>query len=89
MATPPEAWITVEAPALRIVDDALWEAAHRRLDTTRARYARLTAGKRVGRPEPTLESPHLLTGFVREPRRFIERWGREVVPRACDEGGHP
>ena len=63
--TPPETWITVEAPALRIVDEALWEAAHRRLDTTRARYARLTAGKRVGRPEPTLESPYLLTGFVR------------------------
>jgi alkanesulfonate monooxygenase SsuD/methylene tetrahydromethanopterin reductase-like flavin-dependent oxidoreductase (luciferase family) len=31
----------------------------------------------------------LLTGFVREPRRFIERWGREVVPRACGEGGRP
>jgi site-specific DNA recombinase len=65
VATPPETWITVEAPALRIVDEALWHAAHRRLDTTRARYARLTAGKRVGRPEPTLESPYLLTGFVR------------------------
>jgi 5,10-methylenetetrahydromethanopterin reductase len=29
----------------------------------------------------------LLTGFVREPRRFIERWGREVVPRAGGDGG--
>jgi site-specific DNA recombinase len=63
--TPPETWITVEAEHLRIVHEALWQAAHRRLDTTRARYARLTAGKLVGRPEPTLESPYLLTGFVR------------------------
>jgi hypothetical protein len=61
----PETWITVEAPHLRIVDEALWEAAHRRLDVTRARYARLTAGKLVGPPDPTQESPHLLTGFVR------------------------
>lgn len=29
----------------------------------------------------------LLTGFVRDPRQFIERWGREVVPRISGEGG--
>jgi alkanesulfonate monooxygenase SsuD/methylene tetrahydromethanopterin reductase-like flavin-dependent oxidoreductase (luciferase family) len=28
----------------------------------------------------------LLTGFVRDPRRFIERWGREVAPRVGGEG---
>jgi 5,10-methylenetetrahydromethanopterin reductase len=29
----------------------------------------------------------LLTGFVRDPREFIERWGREVMPRVGGEGG--
>lgn len=31
----------------------------------------------------------LLAGFVRDTRRFIERWGREVVPRVGGEGGQP
>jgi 5,10-methylenetetrahydromethanopterin reductase len=30
----------------------------------------------------------LLAGFVRDTRAFIERWGREVVPRV-GEGGRP
>jgi site-specific DNA recombinase len=36
----PEAeWIQLEAPELRIVDEEVWQAAHRRLDRTRALYA--------------------------------------------------
>ena len=58
-------WIAIEVPALRIVDEALWEAAHRRLADTRAVYARLTDGRLIGRPEGHVESPYLLTGFLR------------------------
>lgn len=62
---PEEHWIMVERPALRIVDEPLWQAAHARLGVTRARYARLTSGKLIGRPEATLESRYLLSGFLR------------------------
>jgi DNA invertase Pin-like site-specific DNA recombinase len=61
----PEAeWIRVDAPDLRIVDETLWQAAHRRLDRTRAIYLRQTNGKLWGRPEAGLEAKYLLSGFV-------------------------
>ncbi|HUP38017.1 MAG TPA: recombinase family protein [Candidatus Limnocylindria bacterium] len=42
----PEAeWSIVETPALQIVDATLWQAAHRRLDRTRAIYLHRTNGK--------------------------------------------
>ncbi len=62
---PASEWLTAEVPALRIVDEALWEAAHRRLAETRAVYARLTDGRLIGRPEGHVESPYLFTGFLR------------------------
>jgi site-specific DNA recombinase len=58
-------WIVADVPALRIVDDALWQAAQRRLADTRAVYARLTDGRLIGRPEGHVESPYLFTGFLR------------------------
>lgn len=61
----PEAeWIRVAAPALAIVTEAEWQAAHRRLDRTRAIYLRRTKGKLWGRPEAGLEAKYLLSGFV-------------------------
>jgi site-specific DNA recombinase len=63
--TPPSEWITVEVPALRIVPEDLWQAAHDRLAATRAVYARLTDGRLYGRPEGHVESPYLFTGFLR------------------------
>jgi site-specific DNA recombinase len=61
----PEAeWSIVETPTLRIVDEALWRAAHQRLDRTRAIYLRRTNGKLWGRPEAGLEAKYLLSGFV-------------------------
>jgi len=61
----PEAeWSIVETPALQIVDATLWQAAHRRLDRTRAIYLRRTNGKLWGRPEAGLEAKYLLSGFV-------------------------
>ena len=61
---PETEWSIVETPALRIVDEALWRAAHGRLDRTRAIYLRRTNGKLWGRPEAGLEAKYLLSGFV-------------------------
>src|SRR5262245_44526321 len=46
----PEAeWVRRDAPELRIVDEALWHAAHQRIAGTRATYLRGTAGRLWGR----------------------------------------
>jgi hypothetical protein len=59
----PEAeWLTGEAPALRIVTEEAWAAAHARLDRTRQTY--VVGGRLGGRPEAGIESRHLLGGFV-------------------------
>jgi site-specific DNA recombinase len=42
---PENEWITVEAPALRIVPEELWRAAHERLDRSRQTYLRNAGGK--------------------------------------------
>jgi hypothetical protein len=55
-------WIRVPAPELRIVPDALWDATHERLTTSRQNYLRHTDGKLWGRPTNGAESKHLLTG---------------------------
>lgn len=60
----PEAeWLTADAPKLRIVSDALWEAAHERLRTSRLNYLRTTDGKLWGKPANGVESKYLLTGM--------------------------
>ena len=61
---PASDWIQVEAPALRIVTDELWQAAHERLESTRASYLRGTNGQLWGRPATGLESKYLLTGLT-------------------------
>ena len=55
-----------EAPELRIVDDALWTAAHRRLEESRASFLWSTNGKLNGRAPAVkaIESKYLLTGFA-------------------------
>lgn len=63
--TPESEWLIAEVPSLRIVDEPLWAAAHRRLDETRAVYARLTDGRLIGRPEGHVdERAYLLTGLL-------------------------
>jgi site-specific DNA recombinase len=62
--TPPSEWITLEVPALRIVEAPLWTAARERLHQTRAAYIRLAGGNLWGRPETGLESQYLLTGLA-------------------------
>jgi len=89
---PAAEWLTVEAPALRIVPEALWRDAHERLDRTRQTYLRSTGGKLWGRPEAGIEARHLLTGFVTcgtcggamHAIKRTSRRGRPVVYFTCN-----
>jgi hypothetical protein len=58
------AWVTVPAPALRIIDEALWKASHERLAQGRAVYMARTNGQAWGRPLNATESKYLLTGLL-------------------------
>ena len=62
-ARPAGEWLQIAAPALRIVSDDLWHAAHRRLKLAREDYERATRGKR--RPHRDGDSKYLLPGFGR------------------------
>jgi hypothetical protein len=62
-ARPAGEWLSMPAPALRIVSDDEWRAAHRRIDAARAQYERDTHGER--RPKRDRDSKYLLTGFGR------------------------
>ena len=62
-ARPETDWLRVDQPALRIVSEELWQAAHRRLDAARAQYDRVTHGAR--RPKRDRDSKYLLTSFGR------------------------
>ena len=57
--------LEVPAPQLRTVSDALWRAAHERLEGVRLTYLRATDGKLWGRPMSGIEARHLLTGMSR------------------------
>lgn len=64
VARPEAAWLRQEAEHLRIIPEALWEAAHARLSAAREKYLRGTDGKLWGRPRD-LESKYLLSGLAR------------------------
>src|SRR6267143_4228248 len=66
LSRPEEEWMRRDAPELRIVDDALWTAAHRRLEEARASYLWNTNGKLNGRAPAVkaIDSKYLLTGFA-------------------------
>src|SRR5262249_41483065 len=61
---PESEWLRLEQPALRIVDEQLWQAAHERLAGTRGAYLRGTKGRLWGRPASGIESQYLLTGLL-------------------------
>jgi site-specific DNA recombinase len=63
--TDQNAWVTVPAPALRIIDEDLWKATHERLAQGRAVYLHQTSGQLGGRPTNPTESRYLLTGLLR------------------------
>jgi len=60
-----DAQIKLDRPALRIVSDELWQAAHERMEATHAVYLRRTGGRLNGKPASGLESRYLLAGFLR------------------------
>ena len=64
---PPEDIVTTEVPALRIVSDALWEAAHAQLAQRRRAFAARLAPGMPGAAAPRLDqpSPYLLSGLGR------------------------
>lgn len=57
-------WLDVPAPALRIVSDDLWLAAHARLETVRNLYLSATNGNPFGRPALGDPSKYLLTNLA-------------------------
>ena len=57
-------WVRVEAPALEIVDEGLWAAAHRRLGAARQLYLKGTKGRPFGRPPVGSPSKYLLTNLA-------------------------
>ena len=61
---PREEWEWRDAPHLRIVDNALWEAAHTRLGAARRVYLKGTGGERFGRPPLGSPSKYLLTSLA-------------------------
>lgn len=62
----PEAeWLRRPAPELRVVDEALWQAAHIRLAESRALYLRSTNGQVWGHPARGTESKYLLVGLAK------------------------
>jgi site-specific DNA recombinase len=63
-ARPKEEWVRLDAPQLRIVPEALWQAVQSRLKTSRASYLRASNGQLWGRPGNAIESKYLLTGLA-------------------------
>jgi site-specific DNA recombinase len=61
---PETEWVRTDAPALRIVSDELWDAAHERLRSSRQNYLRHTDGRVWGKPANGIESKYLLTGMA-------------------------
>jgi site-specific DNA recombinase len=63
---PESAWLRWAEPALRIVSDDLWAAAHARLQRARPTYVRNPHGHLVARPAlRDLDIPYLLSGIAR------------------------
>ena len=64
---PPEDWITTEVPELRIVDDALWQAAKDRQNALAVRYAKVieaTRAAHANRLNATHRPRSLLSGLL-------------------------
>jgi site-specific DNA recombinase len=61
---PPEDWIQVGRPDLRIVSETLWTSVQERLRETRATYLRSSDGRLHGRPVNGIAAKYLLTGMA-------------------------
>ena len=80
-----EAPLALDAPALRIVSEELWQAAHERMAATHAVYLRRTGGKLGGKPASGLESKYLLSGSL----RCGECGGGLIISTATSKRGKP
>ncbi len=80
---PENEWHRREAPALRIVSDDLWQAAHDRLRGSRNAYIRSTEGRLGGRPTNGVESRYLLTGMA-----VCGQCGGALTARSRSHGRH-
>jgi site-specific DNA recombinase len=78
---------TTDAPALRLVSEELWTAAHARIARTKRAYLRGPGGALWGRPEAGLESKYLLSGFsqcgVCSGAFFLRRAGPRYANYVC------
>jgi site-specific DNA recombinase len=63
-ARPESEWLHFDRPDLRILDDEAWQAAHARLDGSRAHLAQLSGGRWARRRRDS-DSKYLLSGFTR------------------------
>ena len=82
-ARPEHEWLEVEAPALRIVPEALWRSVRARRAERRGQYLQATGGKRFGRPRRDVDSKYLLPGFAR-----CARCGGGMCVRSRSHGRH-
>lgn len=62
-ARPRSEWLTVQLPHARVVDDAVWMAAHARLSGIRTRLATARGERPILRRD--IDSVYLLSGFAR------------------------
>ncbi len=66
VAQPEATWVTVAAPELRIIEDALWQKAQARREQARQTTPRARNGRLLGRTsQADQKSAHLLSGFLR------------------------
>ena len=61
---PPDDWIRVDRPDLRIVSEALWDGVQEHLRQARAAYFRSSNGRLHGRPVNGIAAKYLLTGMA-------------------------
>jgi hypothetical protein len=61
---PSSEWLEQTAPNLQMVSDAVWQAAHARLDAVRGVYMKATNGQAFGRPSLGDPSKYLLTNLA-------------------------
>jgi site-specific DNA recombinase len=78
---PRDDWTVVDVPDLRIVSEALWQAAHARLERARDLYLAATGGAAHGRPTGSTPSKYLLVGLA-----ACARCGGGLIARSRDYG---
>jgi hypothetical protein len=86
VAAPESAWLRLPRPELRIVPDALWQAAMKRKAETFATHRKGADGRLTGKPERSaLASRHLLAGLLVCGTCF----GKMVATYSNKRGGAP